>query len=227
MNLLAVNIHSDEITQFCSESLSSALAHLLITSPSHLPKTQTHSIPPHTHTHTVLSFLDVSVHDSLAANPSVGWMSVSSPFIIRLIRHPRHCFYISQQSHWQLVALFPPLPLPRSFPYSPPTSLSCAISPFSWSLVPYLLCLYAWQCACLWAFMHVFSPPPPSSPSHTDLLPLFLSHPPLSSSSLHVPLHLSISLLCTIGTGVAPSERPVKRPYKKPQHERRKGNDEI
>lgn len=65
--------------------------------------------PPHTnthaHTHSVLSFLDVSVYDSLATNPSVGWMSVSSPFIIRLIRHPRHCFYISQQSHWQLMAL--------------------------------------------------------------------------------------------------------------------------
>lgn len=58
-----------------------------------------HTTPPNTHIHTVLSFLDVSVHDSLAANPSVGWMSVSSPFIIRLIRHPRHCFYISQQSH--------------------------------------------------------------------------------------------------------------------------------
>lgn len=47
---------------------------------------------------------------------------------------------------------------------------------------------------------------------------LFLSRPPLLSSPLHVPLHLSISLLCAIGTGVAPSERAVKRPYKKPQH---------
>lgn len=90
---------------FC-ENLISALSHLPVTSLLHIPKTHRKHNNPHPHTHvdthtqhTVLSFLDVSVHDSLAANPSVGWMSVSSPFIIRLIRHPRHCFYIRQQSH--------------------------------------------------------------------------------------------------------------------------------
>lgn len=65
--------------------------------PSHLPKTHTTSnIPPPTHT--VLSSLDVSVHDSLAANPLVGWMNVYSPFIIRLIRHLT-TFFTSASSH--------------------------------------------------------------------------------------------------------------------------------
>lgn len=96
---LTLNTHSDTHIHFCENPIS-ASSHLPIIGPSHLPKTHTTpNIPPHTHMHTVLSSLDVSVHDSLAANPSVGWMSVSSPFIIRLIRHPRHCFYISQQSH--------------------------------------------------------------------------------------------------------------------------------
>ena len=117
---------------FLSQVHHSLLKHIQNTPPPHM-HAQTHT---HTHTHTVLSFLDVSVHDSLAANPSVGWMSVSSPFIICLIRHPRHCFYISQQSHWQLMALSLRLYSFPSFLFSPPPapppppSLSRAISLF-------------------------------------------------------------------------------------------------
>lgn len=214
------------------------MAHLSITSSSRLPKTQSkHNHPlrytnactrKHTHTNvqaqtnTVLYFLDVSVHDSLATNPSVGWMSVSSSFIIRLICHPCHCFYIRLQSHWQLMALSLRLPysLPFSFTLYPPPSL---FVPFFFFLTPQCPTCFACMsdsghvCGCSYTLLS--HPPTSTSICSTDLFPpppplLRLSHLP----RLHIPLHLSISLPCTIGTKVAPSERAIKRPYKKPQH---------
>lgn len=88
-----------------------------------------------------------------------------------------------------------------SFPFFSPPQVFLAISLFSRSPVPYLLCLYTWQRACLWAFVHAFSPPHLHlllSPSSIDLpaltpppLPSPLVIPSLSSSpSIYLsPVH--------------------------------------
>lgn len=80
-------LYTEEHRRFLKWKPYSCLVPCCYQLPSHLPKTHQRTCSP------VLS--DVSVHDSPAANPSVGWMSVSSSFIIPLIRHPHHCFYIS------------------------------------------------------------------------------------------------------------------------------------
>lgn len=55
---------------------------------------------------------------------------------------------------------------------------------------------------------------------HRSCFSTFHSSHPALPSFIWLPscLSPSISLLCTIGTRVAPSERAVKRPYKKLQH---------
>lgn len=165
--------------------------------PSHLPKTHTTSnIPPPTHT--VLSSLDVSVHDSLAANPLVGWMNVYSPFIIRLIRHLT-TFFTSASSHtdnWWPSRTFYPSPLPP--PTSSTKSFSCHFSFFS--LPSALLALHARLKMCI---LCTHSHPPTFSsflPAHTDfLLPTRSLSPALPSSlTLSTSLSIYLSLSCAL-----------------------------
>lgn len=128
--------------------------------------------------------------------------------------------FISASSHtdnW-----WPSLSLAPFLLFSPHKSFSCHFSFFSLpsALLALLVCLTLCMLLGVHARFLTSSPPPPSSPAHTDLLP----PPPalrLPPSPIVFPSPRpfpSISLLCTIGTRVAPSERPVKRPYKKPQH---------
>lgn len=68
-------------------------------------------------------------------------------------------------------------------------------------------------------FFLILLPLPPSVAQISFLhLPPSFAALPSHLPRLHIPLHLSISLPCTIGTKVAPSEWAIKRPYKKPQH---------
>lgn len=189
---LSVSTRSDTHTVFCSENPISPLSHLPITGPSRLPKTH------NTHTHKYCPFFLRCVCTRLLGHKSFSGMDEC----LQPIHHPPY------PPPSPLFLYQPAVTLTTDGPSSPPsflffpTSLFCAISLFSRSPV---LTLLVGLTLCMLVGVHARFP---TSPPHL----------PVSSSSLHVPRHLSISLLCTIGTGVAPSERPVKRPYKKPQH---------
>lgn len=113
----------------------------------------------YTHTHTYSPFFLRCVCTQLPGRKSFSGIDEC----LQPIHHPPYPPPSPLFLYQPAVTLTTDGPLSRSpslpsFLFSP-TSLSRAISLFSRSPVPYLLCLYAWQCACLWAFMHTFSPP--------------------------------------------------------------------
>lgn len=103
-----------------------------------------HTASPLTHTYTYSPFFLRCVCTRLPGRKSFSGMDEC----LQPIHHPPYPPPSPLFLYQPAVTLTTGGPLSPSPPSAllslfPPTSLSCAISPFSWSLVPYLLCLYA------------------------------------------------------------------------------------
>lgn len=170
-----------------------------------------------THTQTYSLFFLRCVCTRLPGHKSFSGMDEC----LQPIHHPPYPPPLPLFLYQPAVTLTTDGPLSLSFLFFPPPqkSFSCHFSFFS--LPSALLALLVRLTMCMFVSVHahiVTSPSPLQPPIVQTYLPLFLSCPPFLLAPLHVPLHLSLSLLCTVGTRVAPSEWAVKRPYKKPQH---------
>ncbi len=152
--LLTVSTQLDTQTTFSSENLIPVLSYLPINSPSHLCKAHTTHIPPrtHTHTHTYTQtygpFFLGCVCTRLPGRKSFSGMDEC----LQLIHHPPYPPPSPLFLYQPAVTLTTDGPLSLLLPFFlfSLTSLSWAISLFSRSPVPYLLCLFT----CMFVGIH-------------------------------------------------------------------------